>query len=64
MRDLTPPPPSLRCKLCGGELQLKLIESAGPQFELENEVFSCVNCGQQQTYTVTRDRYTPNLNVT
>ena len=63
MRPLVQPPPSLRCKLCGGELQLKLIESADALFELENEVFVCANCGHQQSYTVTRDYYTPHPDV-
>ena len=28
MRTIVQPPPSTRCDLCGGELRLKLVESA------------------------------------
>jgi uncharacterized protein with PIN domain len=59
MRPLVQPPPSLRCKRCGGELRLKRIEPADPTFDLENEVFACANCGHTQSYTVTHDHYAP-----
>jgi hypothetical protein len=59
MRTLVEPPPSSRCDLCSGELRLKLIESANRSLNLDNEIFVCVKCGREQTYTVTHDRYIP-----
>ena len=59
MRPLVQPLPSLFCKLCGGELRLKRIEPADPTFDLENEVFTCVNCGHEQSVMVAHDPYTP-----
>ena len=59
MRTLVQPPPSLHCKLCGGELRLKRIERADPTFDLENEIFTCENCGHEQTFKVAHDPYTP-----
>jgi uncharacterized protein with PIN domain len=59
MRTLVEPPPSSRCDLCGGELLLKLIESANPTLELDNEIFVCVKCGREQSYTVRHDRKMP-----
>jgi rRNA maturation endonuclease Nob1 len=35
MRTLVEPPPSSRCDLCGGELRLKLIESANRTLDIE-----------------------------
>ena len=52
MRTLVEPPPSSRCALCRGELRLKLIEPANPRGELENEIFVCVVCLREQSYTV------------
>ena len=63
MRTLTQPPPSLRCKLCGGELRLKRIEPADPPFDVENEVFVCADCGHQHSYRVIHDPYTPHSKV-
>jgi len=63
MRTLIQPPPSLCCDLCGGELRLKLIESADATFDLENEIFVCANCGHKQPYTVAHDRYAPHSKV-
>jgi len=60
MRTLVEPPPSSRCDLCGGELLLKLIESANPTLDLDKEVFVCVKCGREQSYTVRHDRRMPN----
>ena len=60
MRTLVEPPPSSHCGLCGGELLLKLIESADPTFDLDNEIFVCVKCGHEQGYTVRRDPRMPN----
>ena len=56
MRALVQPPPSSRCKLCGGELRFKLIEPANRVYGLDNELFVCVNCGHEQMYFVARDR--------
>ena len=55
MRALVPPPPSLSCELCGGELQFKRI--ANRVNGLDNEIFVCVNCGHEQIYVVAHDRY-------
>lgn len=52
MRTLVQPPPSLSCGLCGGELRLKRIEPADPTLDLENEVFTCENCGHEQSVMV------------
>ena len=59
MRPLVQPPPSLVCKLCGGELRLKRIERPDLTFGLENEVFACENCDHEQSFTVAHDPYTP-----
>lgn len=56
MRRLVQPPPSSRCELCGGELQLKHIESANRTLELDCEIFVCVKCSHEQSYTVNHDR--------
>jgi len=60
MRTLVEPPPSSRCDVCGGELLLKLIESANPALEMDNEIFVCVKCGREQSYAVRHDRKMPN----
>ncbi len=60
MRTLVEPPPSSRCDVCGGELLLKLIESANPTLELDNQIFVCVKCGREQSFTVRHDRKMPN----
>ena len=52
MRTLVEPPPSSRCDLCGGELQLKQIKSANRTLDLENEIFVCVKCGREQSCIV------------
>jgi hypothetical protein len=58
MRILVEPPPSSRCKLCCGELRLKLIESANPALDLDNEIFVCVICEREQSYTVSHHNRT------
>ncbi len=63
MRTLVQPPPSSRCDLCGGELRLKLIESANRTLDLENEIFVCANCGREQSYTVDHDHNMPHIKV-
>ena len=64
MRTLVEPPPSSRCDLCGGELRLKLIESANRTLDIEsanhtldldNEILVCVKCGHEQSYTVSHN---------
>ena len=45
MRTLVEPPPSSRCNKCGGELRLKLIESASHILDLDNQIFVCAKCG-------------------
>jgi hypothetical protein len=44
MRPLVEPPPSLRCT-CGGELRLKLIETAGT-FRKQREILVCTDCSR------------------
>src|SRR5471032_3500778 len=56
MRTLVEPPPSSHCHLCGGELQLKLIELANRGLDLDSEIFVCVKCGCEQSCTVSHDR--------
>jgi hypothetical protein len=58
MRILVEPPPSSCCKLCSGELRLKLIESANPAIGLDNEWFVCENCGREQLYAVSHHNRT------
>ena len=55
MRALVPPPPSLRCELCGGELRFKRI--ANRVYGLDNEIFVCVNCGHCGCFTNPKHRY-------
>jgi C4-type Zn-finger protein len=57
MRNLVQPPPSLHCKLCHGELRLKLIEPDRPFFELDTEIFVCAKCGHEQSYVVSHNHY-------
>jgi hypothetical protein len=48
MRPLVEPPPSLRCT-CGGELRLKLIETAGT-FRKQREILVCTDCSRERTF--------------
>ena len=57
MRTLVQPPPSTHCDLCGGELQLKLVEPAYRSLDLENEIFVCANCGRERSCIVNHDKY-------
>jgi hypothetical protein len=57
MRTLVDPPPSSHCYLCGGELRLKLIESANRGFDLDSEIFVCIKCGREQSCTVSHNHY-------
>jgi len=64
MRTITQPPPAWsRCDQCGSELRLKLIEAADPGLDLENEIFVCVNCGREQSLTVSHDHKMPHIKV-
>jgi hypothetical protein len=58
MRTLVEPPPSSHCDRCGGELRLKLIESANSDLDLDSEILVCIKCGREQSCTVSH-----NLNV-
>ena len=55
MRTLVEPPPSTHCDLCGGELRLKLIESANRALDLDREIIVCVKCGREQSCTVSHN---------
>jgi len=57
MRTLLQPPPSTHCDHCGGELRLKLVETANRALDLENEIFACAICGREVSLTVARDKY-------
>jgi hypothetical protein len=57
MRNLIQPPVSLHCDLCNGELRLKVIDAADPTIGLDVQIFICVQCGHQQSYTVSHDHY-------
>src|SRR6185312_11770122 len=58
MRPLVEPPPSLRC-MCGGELQLKLIEPDARTLGKQREIFVCTNCSREQTFLADRNPYVP-----
>jgi DNA-directed RNA polymerase subunit RPC12/RpoP len=55
------PPPTTRCDHCGGELLLKLVESANRALDLENEIFVCASCGREISFTVNHDRYAAHI---
>jgi hypothetical protein len=59
MRTLVQPPPSSRCNHCGGELRLKQVELANRTLELDCEIFVCMKCGREKSYTVNHDRTIP-----
>jgi hypothetical protein len=63
MRTITQPPPSSHCNQCGGELRLKLIETADRGLNLENEIFVCANCDREHSLTVNHDRKMPQTNA-
>jgi len=54
---LVAPPPTLHCDHCGGELRLRQVE-ADRHSERQSEVFVCISCGRQRTFTVSLDPYT------
>jgi hypothetical protein len=55
MRTLVEPPPSSHCHLCGGELRLKLIESANSDLDLDSEILVCITCGREHSCTVSHN---------
>ena len=59
MRILVEPAPWSRCERCSGELRLKVIETASRTLDMENEIFVCVICGHEQSYTVDHDPHAP-----
>ena len=52
MRNLTQPPPSMRCERCNGELRFKRIEPDDPVFDMEVEKFVCAKCGHAHSLPV------------
>jgi uncharacterized protein with PIN domain len=50
MRNLTQPPPSVRCERCNGELRFKGIEPDEPVFEREVEKYVCAKCGHAHSF--------------
>ena len=63
MRTLVQPPPSSHCDLCGGQLQLKLIEPDDKGFDLEREIFVCANCGHELSCIVPHNHTAPHAKV-
>jgi hypothetical protein len=59
MRNLIPPPPSIRCDRCTGELRLKQIEAASPVLNKDLQIFVCANCDHEQSFAANRDHYSP-----
>jgi uncharacterized protein with PIN domain len=59
MRTIVQPPPVTHCDVCGGELQLKLVESANRTLDSENEIFVCASCGRELSFIVDHDKYAP-----
>ena len=55
MRTITQPPPSSLCDRCGGELRLKLVETADRTLDLENEIFVCIKCGVELSCIVSHN---------
>ena len=56
MRPLVEPPPSLRCT-CGGELRLRLIETADRARRKQREIFVCTDCGRERTVLADQNPY-------
>jgi hypothetical protein len=57
MRNLTQPPPSMRCERCNGELRFERIEPDDPVFDMEVEKFVCAKCAHAQLFRVIHDPY-------
>jgi uncharacterized protein with PIN domain len=64
MRKLVQPPPFTRCDLCGGELRLKLVETANSALDLENEIFVCSSCNRELSFVVDHDKYAGHIQPT
>ena len=62
MRNLIEPPPSTHCDRCGGELRLKLVETANRAMDLESEIFVCARCGREMSLIVHHDKYAAHTN--
>jgi rRNA maturation endonuclease Nob1 len=62
MRTLIEPPPSTHCDSCGGELRLKLVETANRTMDLENEIFVCERCGREISFITHHDKYAAHTN--
>lgn len=63
MRTLVEPAPVTRCDHCGGELRLKLIETANETLDLNDQVFVCASCGHEKHFIVDHDHHMPHLKV-
>lgn len=63
MRTLVEPAPVSRCDRCGGELRLKLIETANATLDLNDQVFVCAKCGCEMHFIVDHDHHMPHLKV-
>ncbi len=61
MRKLVAPLLSTHCKLCGGELVLKRVESVNQPLEIDAQIYLCVKCGHEHSLTVTHDPYTAHV---
>ena len=59
MRNLVQPPRSSHCPLCGSELRFKRIAPDDPTFDMEVEIFVCIECGREHSLQVIHDRYAP-----
>ena len=57
MRTIIPPPPSLHCDLCHGELRLKRLAPDGLSLEFDVEIFVCAKCGHEQSHRLSHDPY-------
>ena len=57
MRNLVEPPPSLHCQRCHGELRFKRIEREDPVFDIEVEIFVCIECGRVHPRRMIHDHY-------
>jgi ribosome-binding protein aMBF1 (putative translation factor) len=55
MRTLVEPPRSTHCKICGGELRHKRVDSANRGLDLESVISVCVKCGHEQSRIVSHD---------
>ena len=55
MRTLVDPPPSLRCDVCSGELQLKKIQQDTSPLRSDITTFFCAKCGHEKSYRVSSD---------